>query len=83
MKPQSYIKLIHSAAADKQSVIELNVLPGEKRCGILFNPYGVVVCLPSNPGLRPAIHIEGLRATLVGETPTQNLNVMQTRFFYS
>src|ERR1700754_2613816 len=30
MKAQQYIKLIRSAAADKESVLELNILPGEK-----------------------------------------------------
>ena len=30
MKPQQYIKLIRSAAANKESVMELNILPGEK-----------------------------------------------------
>src|SRR4051812_4313846 len=30
MKTQQYIKLIRSAAANKESVVELNILPGEK-----------------------------------------------------
>ena len=30
MKTQGYIKLIHSADTNKETVLEMNILPGEK-----------------------------------------------------